>query len=254
MSTDSELQIVGPRDQFPKVTLIEPTETGYLMLALEVDRRPPIGFFVESEKKTRLIAELKAFAQRALTDPTVVEATVFKALLIPPGRGALLKERPHVAVARFDLVLLVEFVTLEAAQSFRDSASWSETLTMAAEGARKTLSVAASNARRIGPVDHTRDGVFLFNYFYADSLDINLKVWKYTAGWFQDQTGLDNSTLFLPEGDDEDIPYTVINHCRWEKLSDILPSLVFNRTFRPFVLANFEKNSTAAMPVLYRLA
>lgn len=254
MSGNNELQIVGPRDQFPKVTLIEPTETGYLMLALEVDRRPPIGFFVQSEKKTRLIAALKAFAKEAITHATVVEATVFKALLIPPGRGALLKERPHVEVARFDLVVLIEFETLEAARSFRGSASWNEMLGLAEKDARKTLSVAASNARRIGPVDHSRDGVFLFNYFYADSLDINLKVWKYTAGWFQDQTGLDNSTLFLPEGDDEDIPYTVINHCRWDKLSDILPSLIFNRTFRPFVLANFEKNSTAAMPVLYRLA
>lgn len=25
----------------------------------------------------------------------------------------------------------------------------------------------------------------------------------------------------------DDLPYTVINHCRWDKLSDILPSLVF---------------------------
>jgi hypothetical protein len=33
------LQIVGPRDQFPEVTLMEPAQSGYLMLAVKVDHR-----------------------------------------------------------------------------------------------------------------------------------------------------------------------------------------------------------------------
>ena len=40
---------------------------------------------------------------------------------------------------------------------------------------------------------------FLFNYFYADDSEQNIKVWDYTAGWFQYQTGLDNSTVILPD-------------------------------------------------------
>ena len=49
MTTQGEtLQIVGPKNTFPVVSLIEPTQFGYLMLAIEVDHRPPIGFFVES--------------------------------------------------------------------------------------------------------------------------------------------------------------------------------------------------------------
>jgi hypothetical protein len=50
MSKNGALQLVGPRDQFPKVTLVEPTQTGYLLLGLVVDRRPPIGFFVQSSR------------------------------------------------------------------------------------------------------------------------------------------------------------------------------------------------------------
>jgi hypothetical protein len=87
----------------------------------------------------------------------------------------------------------------------------------------------------------------------AARLDQNLAVWEYTAGWFEDQTGLRNSTVLLPEaGPRKD--YTIINHCRWDSLWDILPSLAFKRSFRTYVLAHFEANNTAAIPILYRLA
>lgn len=35
--------------------------------------------------------------------------------------------------------------------------------------------------------------------FFADSLEQNLGVWEYTAGWFQEETGLDNSTVLVPK-------------------------------------------------------
>ena len=76
-----------------------------------------------------------------------------------------------------------------------------------------------SNVRRIGAVDHLRRGVFLFNYFFADELSQTLGVWDYTAGWFQDQTGLDNSIVILPDPDQQ-CPYKILNHCRWDYLVD----------------------------------
>jgi hypothetical protein len=48
--------------------------------------------------------------------------------------------------------------------------------------------------------------------------------------------------------------YTLINHCRWDRLGDVLPSLIFKRSFRDFVLAHFDANDTAPMPILYKLA
>jgi hypothetical protein len=247
------LKIVGPKDQFPEVTLIEPVQSGYVMLALEVDHRPPIGFFLQSRRKTRLLQDLKTLAQTLCTQRDVLDATVFKALIVPPGRGAFLKKHPHVAIARFDVVMLIEFVTIDAADHFKTTQLWTDALAMADQNARHSVNITASNTRHIGPVDHTRDGVFLFNYFYADSVDLNLKVWNYTAGWFQDQTGLDNSTVLLPR-DASILPYTLINHCRWDSLRDILPALLFNKSFKPFVLDNFEQNNTAAIPILYKLA
>jgi hypothetical protein len=103
----------------------------------------------------------------------------------------------------------------------------------------------------MAPVDHSRPGVFLFNYFSAKDVESNLFAWQYTAGWFQDQTGLDNSTVLRPVGDDS--AYTLVNHCRWDRMRDVLPSLVLKRSFREFVLRVFDDNGVAPRPILYRL-
>ena len=133
------------------------------------------------------------------------------------------------------------------------SLQWQNTEDTYKARTKKSLTVTGVNVRRIGPVDHSKKGVFLFNYFYADQVNQNLQVWEYTAGWFQDQTGLDNSTVILPDLVKES-SYKIINHCRWDHLIDILPSLIFKRSFRKFVLKNFEANNVATMPILYRLA
>jgi hypothetical protein len=77
-------------------------------------------------------------------------------------------------------------------------------------------------------------------------------VWEFTAGWFQQETGLANSVLLLPDSGQR-THYKIINHCRWDRLSDVLPSLLFKPSFHSFVLANFAANATAAIPVFYRV-
>ena len=117
---------------------------------------------------------------------------------------------------------------------------------------RRSYRLRAHNVRRMGPVDHHRRGVFLFNYFYADRADLNLAAWQDTAGWFRDQTGLDNSTVLLPDHTSEP-RYRLVNHARWDRLWDVLPALLFKRSFHSYVLEHFRVNGVAAMPVLYRL-
>jgi hypothetical protein len=63
---------------------------------------------------------------------------------------------------------------------------------------------------------------------------------------------LDNSTLLQPLRSD-DSEYTLINHCRWDHLRNVLPSLIFKRSFHDYVLAHFDANDTAPMPILYGL-
>lgn len=251
-STRESLIVVNENARFPRVKLVEPAPSGYVHLAAEVDKRPP--FLPNSRRKRELIAECKRWCRQLEADPSVVSAVVFDALLIPPGRGKFLKRRPgKVHLARFDLAVLIETTTPEAVDAVEASPVYAEMERAIREAATFTHRIVATNARRIGPVDHERQGIFLFNHFFADDTSQNLAVWEYTAGWFGQETGLDNSTVLLPrEGETSD--YNIVNHCRWDRLRDVLPSLVFKRSFRDYVLANFAANRVAAMPILYGMA
>jgi len=46
--------------------------------------------------------------------------------------------------------------------------------------------------------------------------------------------------------------YTIINHCRWDRLTDFLPALLLKRSFHTYLQANFDANDVAPIPILYR--
>jgi hypothetical protein len=237
--------------RFPQARLVEPATSGYLLVAAQVDRRPM--FLPNSRAKRRLLRRIDRLLADLAADERVLEANAFDGLLTTLGRGELLKQRPEVPIARFDLAVLVETTTPEAAAELEGEAPWTELGRELQAAGRHSYRLRAHNVRRMGPVDHSRQGVFLFNYFYADRTDLNLAAWQYTAGWFADQTGLDNSTVLAPDATSEP-RYRLVNHARWNRLRDILPALLFKRSFHHYVLAHFYANGVAAMPVLYRLA
>lgn len=248
------LNIVNNHLSYQKVTLIRPSESYYLHIAAEIDHSPLPFFVTTSAKKKRLIQLVKNWCGILRYESNVLHATVFKARLIPPGKGKFIQERKSkVHIAKFDLAILIEATCPRAIENIRNSARYKEIEQEIRNIARSSHIITATNSRHISPVDHSQQGVFLFNYFFADDLQQNLATWEYTAGWFQQETGLDNSTVLLPL-DPQRSHYTIINHCRWDKMTDILPSLVFKRSFRSYVLANFSANKVAAMPVLYKLA
>jgi hypothetical protein len=240
---------VGRR--FPEARLVEPATSGYLLVAAEVDRRPM--FLPNSRTKRRLLRHVNRLLSTLQADERVLEALAFDGLLAPPGRGELLKHRPGVPVARFDLAVLVETTSPATAAALEGEQPFMELVHTIQAASRHRYRLRAHNVRRMGPVDHHRQGVFLFNYFYADRTDLNLAAWQYTAGWFADQTGLDNSTVLAPDATSEP-RYRLVNHARWDRLADVLPALLFRPSFRSYVLATFRVNGVAAMPVLYRLA
>lgn len=246
------LTVINDGARFPRVNLVEPASSGYLHLAAEVDKRPP--FLPNSRRKRELIAECKRWCRQLEADPSVVSAVVFDTTLIPPGRGEFIKERPgKVHVARFDLAVLIETTSPEAADVLKESPTYAEMERAIREAATFTHAITAINVKRMGPVNHGKQGVFLFNYFFADDTAQNLAIWEYTAGWWEQETGLGNSTVLLPR-EGERSEYNIINHCRWDRYRDVLPSLAFKRSFRAYVLANFAANRVAAMPILYRMA
>jgi hypothetical protein len=237
---------------FPKVTLTTPSSQGYILLGFEIDRRPGLLYWLESAHKKQVLAELGLWADRLRARDDVDEVTLFKALVIPPGREQAFKTDVSIPLTRYDVVVLVTLADLAAAKRLAADPGFLQSDGKPVAEGHAPITVVAENVRRIAPVDHSRKGVFLFNFFAARSREQNLAVWDYTAGWFQDRTGLDNSTLLLPVEDD--VAYSVINHCRWNRLRDVVPHLIFEASFRSYVLKHFAANHTTSVPVLYRLA
>lgn len=255
--SESKLNIVNDHLDFPRISLTESTASGYRHIAAAVDDPPlpilPVYLF-DSKEKQRLVAECKRLCDELAETDWVVDATVFKAVIHPPGRGEYLNQTDEdVHLADFDVAVLIEIETIPALQQLEENNTYLKLESTLEDAARSFHVISGTNEKRIGPVDHDSDGVFLFNYFFAEDIEQNLQVREYTSGWFQAETGLDNSTLLLPLDSDRS-EYTVINHCRWDGLLDILPALLFKRTFRKYVLENFEANNVAPMPILYKLA
>lgn len=251
---NTELERVVKREsykKYSKVDLIEPVDSGFIFLAAEVESRSP--FLPPSQAKQALISECKRICADLAQRTGVRSAVTFRAFLIPPGKGEYLKRRPEVHVAKFDVTVLIETDGVDSARQLRQDGTFLTLEKRMREASRHVYLTTARNIRRIGPVDHERQGVFFFNYFVADDVAQNLAVWNYTAGWFEQETGLDNSTVLLPLEEDES-EYAILNHCRWDRLWDFFPSLLFKRSFRDYVEANFEANHVAPIPVLYRMA
>lgn len=250
---DATINIVNPHLNFPKVHLQPPNTSGYLLLALEVDNKGPL-FLTESKKKKELIKAAKALLKTIEKIDYVLDVALFKARFIPPGKGEFIKKRQgQIHIAKYDVVILIETHQYSDLDQLKQKVDVVQLEKLATISSTHMHLATARNIRRMGNVNHNKQGVFLFNFFYADNIDQNLNIWEYTAGWFEDQTGLDNSTLLRTQEENSRL-YSVINHCRWDKLSDVLPSLIFKPTFKNYVLANFEANNTAPIPILYKLA
>lgn len=232
-----------------KASLVKPNDSGYLLLAAETDGRP--AWLPNSRDKRALLTAAQRAAVALQVHSAVTDVTVFDAMFAAPGRGAFLKRRAgEVHIARFDLVVLTKTESPDAAERVRGTEAWQSLAHVIRTGSTHTIELAATNVRRMGDVDHSRDGVFLFNFFFADDVDQNIAVWEHTAGWWQLETDLDNSEVLLPQPGSSQ--YTIINHCRWDRLSDFLPDLMLKRGFKAHVEGTFDANDVAPIPVLYR--
>jgi hypothetical protein len=200
-----ELNIVNPDPRYSPVNLIEPTTLGYIHLAAEVKPRPMppqrLPFVPNGREKTELLSRLKMLANSLEQLELVEKATVFAAVAIPPTSrfSSYLKERADsIHLARFDVIVLIETASPQLAREVQQTPDYRALLDALESEAKDMHVMVARNAKRIGDVEKTRDGLFLFNYFVADDANVALELWDYLAGWYEAETGLDNSTLLVP--------------------------------------------------------
>ena len=235
--------------------LREPNALGYIAITAEVEL--PNILSSNSPKKLQLLAELKIRCRELKNSSAIIyRADIFDALIIPPGTATgkkLIKEKSYdVHVAKFDIVILIECASVEDALAIRGTRAL-ETIVKLTRLRSTYLDIMVyKNPKRINEVSKDTDGIFLFNYFYSEDTKTLLEVWEYTAGWWTKNANLTNSTLLQPVLAGSS--YNLINHCRWDNLIDVLPSLIFKPNMKRFVLKNFTDNNIVAMPILYRLA
>jgi len=245
-----ELQIVNPQPKYRPATLTDPPLLGYIHIGAVVAPPGRGPFPPRSAERTALLARLKALAAQLEGLGTVQKATVYRAVLVPPVGGEA--RRRGARPARFDVAVLVETTRPEVIDEVQGTEPYKLLLEAVTEAAEDVHVMAARCPKRIGDVDKTRPGLFLFNHFVAEDPDVAYQLWDYLAGWYAVETKLDNSTLLVPVGDAD---YVFVNHARWDYG---LPALMWHQmskpTFRSYVLANLRANGTVAMPVLYRIA
>lgn len=235
--------------------LKDPNSFGYITIAAEVER--PSLFSSNSSTKQVLLSDLKSLCEELnLSSSLINRADVFDAFIIPPGTKEgrnLIKEKNYdVHIAAFDIVILIECKSVKEALVVRKSQEIEKVLNLVKSKSTYMDVMTYKNAKRIDEVSKESNGIFLFNFFYSEDTQTLLDVWEYTAGWWTEKANLTNSTPLQPI--EAGSQYNLINHCRWDRLIDVLPSLIFKPSMKNFVLKNFTENNIVAMPILYKLA
>lgn len=247
----AKLTIVHEHLRYPKVSLCATSSAKFIHIAAEIDRSSTPFYWRTSSKKKAAIGLSTEALQKLQAQHPALEFSLFKAKLRPPGRGRYIRE--HYAAhqfAAYDFVIFISIDSENSRQTLMSSPTFQQLVQKLNQLARKTTITQASNIRQIGPVPPLAGHTFLFNYFSAENTAQNLGIWEYTASWFEKETQLKNSVLLLP---DSSSSYSIINHCSWPSIWDILPKLLFKSSFRSYVLDNFYANNVGAQPILYRL-
>ena len=250
-----DLQIVNPDPKYSTVTLIPPTTLGYVHLAAEVRPPPRPGPVIRTPRqKAELIGGLKVLAGPLEQLAAVEKVTLYEATVMAPPSGYVKQHKDQVRPARFDIVVLVETTAPETAREVQTTSAYQALHDLLSGQARRLHVIAAHNLKRVGDVDKTRPGTFLFNYFVGDDPQVVVALWDYLAGWYQTETGMDNSTLLAPL-EDQPSDYVVINHARWNgSLLGFAARQFTKKSFRTYMVANLDAHNVGAMPILYRLA
>lgn len=249
-----EFRLVQQDESFAPIKLIEPSRSGYMHIAAEV-QPSAVPFLPPSADRTKFLAKLTTLARQLERLDPVERASVYDATAIPPfEKFPNIRERiDDLRIPRFDVAVLVDTTSPEQLAEVRNSAPFKELMALLEENAKHIHVMAARNAKRIQDVDRSKDGTFLFNYFVANDREVLMELWDYIAGWYGQEMKIDNSLLLEPVlGETSD--YTAVNHARLKgNAIGFVARQMARKSFKDYVQANLYANRVIAMPVLYKL-
>jgi hypothetical protein len=254
--TRPPLHLVNADPRYPKATLLEPTSRGYIYIAAAV-RPGKMPFVLPNARRSNLLHALKDHVRKLARVDTIVKIDVFRAIVMPPTArfSQYLKQRgSSLRIANFDVMVLIQTTSTASARHLQTTPAFGVLVETIRRQTERVHVMSARNIKRIGEVETTKQGLFLFNHFAAADPDVMLELWEHLAGWYMVETGLDNSVALMPvAGQSSD--YTIVNWARW----DVHPLRHFwhqlsKKSFWKYVTTNLDANSAASMPIYCRLA
>jgi len=241
--------IVNTRHDAGRATGVAPSY-GYLLMGASI--APPGGppLVRPSRERSLVLNRLAGHIHQIGRLEPVVRATVYRAVLIPPGRRPSF--RPDLEPPRFDVTVLIETDSPESAGRVANSAPVVTARNLLRESAARLAEMQARCVRAIADVDKRTAGIYLFNFWAAADTGAALEVWAHLAPWFQAKTGLQNSTVLQPLADGD---LAFVNHARWDtSLASIAVHQFLRPSFYTFVRRNLAANHIHVYPALYRRA
>lgn len=250
------MKLVNDDSAYEAPTFDERTSHGFLYVTAAVNPGPepkPVPRRLPPGLVPELIRRAAALEARG----EVVSVTVFRARLFPPTHRLIpyLRSRwRSLRLPRFDVVVLVETTNVESARALTGTSEYAHVLTSLTSASRDVEALVTRNAKRLRHVDHSRDGLFVFNHFVADDADVFLSLFDHAAAWYEAKVGVDNALLLVPQAGEES-DYVAINHARLNmRLPVFLAGQFARSSFWTSVVANQNQNCVGALPALYRLA
>ena len=216
--------------RYPRPEFVPPLPEQFLYVGLSVDPPEHAPVVRASARRDQVLLRCRALVEELTRTDGIVDATVFRTVLIPPVPG----------VPRFDVVVLVRAATPGAVRHVSSTEVWSPL--------EPALMMTARNIRRIGDTRAARSSTYLFNHFTAADPAAGVAVWEDLAGWYTAKTGVDNSTLLQPTAG---TPYAFVNYVR---LPGSGPRFLLDQLRRPsfhrYVRRALTSNDMAALPLL----
>jgi hypothetical protein len=229
-------------------SLVTPPSYGYLLFGATVapPKGPPI--VRPDERRQSVLARVSQLLQNVTQLDTVVRATGYRAVVIPPARPPAFN--PDLEPPRFDVTVLVETGSPDALAELTGSSQVSELRAVLQASASRLHEIQARCVKAIADFDKPAAGTYLFNYWAAEDPATALEVFDHLAPWFQAKTGLRNSTVLQSNGDDE---FAFVNHARWdESVMAVTARQLLRPSFYRFVRPTLAANHINVYPALYR--
>jgi hypothetical protein len=239
---------VKPREDLGVASLVTPPPYGYLLFGATVapPKGPPI-IRPDDTRKTVLARVAELLGAVGQLD-TVVRATGYRAVVIPPGRSP--DWNRDLEPPRFDVTVLVETGSPEFLSEISSAPSVSELRAVLGDSASRLHEVHARCVKAIADFDKPAAGTYLFNYWAAEDPATALEVFDHLAPWFQTKTGLRNSTVLQSIGGGD---FAFVNHARWnESPVAVTARQLLRPSFYRFVRPTLAANHIQVYPALYR--